>query len=82
MKTINLESPSNEIRNLLQEASHDDVLVRLDDGSEFMLTAVDDFDRELALTRRNEKLMALLDERTKQTETVPFAEVKRQLALK
>jgi hypothetical protein len=41
--------------------------------------AVDDFDQEVARTRRNEKLMALLDTRAKQTETVTLDEVKRQL---
>ena len=81
MKTIELPTPSNEVGDLLEQAQDDDVLLRLDDGREFMLTAVDDFDYEIVRTRRNEKLMALLDERAKQTQTVTFAEVKRQLGL-
>jgi mRNA-degrading endonuclease RelE of RelBE toxin-antitoxin system len=40
-----------------------------------------DFDEEIARTRQNAKLMALLDERAKQSQTVPLDEVKRQLGL-
>ncbi|NJL19705.1 MAG: hypothetical protein HC895_00985 [Leptolyngbyaceae cyanobacterium SM1_3_5] len=43
--------------------------------------AIDDFDIEVARTRQNEKLMALLDERAKQTQPVSIDEVKRRLGL-
>jgi hypothetical protein len=66
---------------LLEQARQEDILVRAADGTEFMLTAVEDFDEEIARTRRNAKLMALLDTRAKQTQTVPVDEVKRQLVL-
>jgi hypothetical protein len=39
----------------------------------------DDFEDEVAETRRNAMLMALLDERGKQAATIPLDEVKRQL---
>jgi len=57
------------------------VIVRLADGSEFILSAIDDFDVEIARTRRNQKLMALVDERAKQTQAIPLDEVKRRLGL-
>ena len=41
------------------QARHDDLIVRLADGSEFLLVAIDDFDREIARTRANPRLMAL-----------------------
>jgi hypothetical protein len=56
-------------------------LRRAADGTEFLLTPVEDFDQEIARTRQNAKLMALLDERARQTRTVPLEEVKRQLGL-
>jgi hypothetical protein len=43
------------------------------------LGAVDDFDHEIARTRRNKRLMVLLDERAGQTRTIPLDEVKRRL---
>ena len=79
MKTVTIEGGSEEIRALLEQAREEDVIVRLSDGSEFMLSAVDDFDHEIVRTRRNEKLMALLDERAAQTQTISLDEVKRQL---
>ncbi len=79
MKTVTIKGGSEEIRALLDQARDEDVIVRLSDGSEFMLSAVDDFDHEVARTRHNEKLMALLDERAGQTRTIPLDEVKRQL---
>jgi hypothetical protein len=66
---------------LLDQARHEEVLLQSADGSEFLLVAVDDFAQEILRTRQNERLMALLDERAQQTQTVPLDEVKRQLGL-
>jgi hypothetical protein len=79
MKTVAITEGSAEIRALLDQAREEDLIVRLDDGSEFLLSAIDDFDQEVARTRQNEKLMALLDERVGQTRTIPLDEVERQL---
>jgi hypothetical protein len=81
MKVIDIPSQANEINTLLDQARQDDLLVRSADGREYMLTAVEDFDWEIARTRQNQKLMAFLDARAKQTATLPLAEVKRQLGL-
>ncbi len=81
MKTVAVPPQAVEINALLEQARDDELLVRTADGSEFLLTAVDEFDEEIARTRQNAKLMALLDERAKQSKTVPLDEVKRQLGL-
>jgi hypothetical protein len=81
MKAIPVSKDSAEISALLEQARTEDVIVRLADGTEFIISAVDDFDIEIARTRQNEKLMALLDERAKQTQTVSIEEVQRQLGL-
>ena len=70
---------SEEIMALLEQARDDDVIVRIDDGSEFLLSIIDDFDHEIVRTRRNEKLMMLLDSRTRQTRTIPLDEDERSL---
>lgn len=79
MKTVTITRGSAEMRALFDQARDEDVVVRMDDGSEFLLSAIDDFDHEIAHTRQNEKLMALLDERAGQTQTIPIEEVKRRL---
>jgi len=81
MKTINLPSISTEVNHLLDQARQDDVLVRLADGSEFLLIAVDEFDQEIAKSRDNPRLIALLEARAGQTATIPLDDVKRRLNL-
>jgi len=63
---------SPDIAGLLEQARNDDIVVRLPDGSEFLLVAIDDFDREVARSRANPQLMALLEARARQRETVPL----------
>jgi len=81
VKTVNVPPQAAEINALLEQARDDELLVRTADGSEFLLTAIDEFDQEIARTRQNAKLMALLDERAKQPQTIPLDDVKRQLGL-
>jgi hypothetical protein len=81
MKTIDLAQTSPDVALLLDQARNDDLILRLADGSEFLLVAVDDFDHEIARTRNNPKLMALLESRAKQATTIPLDEVKRRLGL-
>jgi hypothetical protein len=81
MKTITIPLQAVEVNAILAQARYEDVLVLAADGGEFMLTAIDDFDEEIARARRNDKLMALLNERAKQSQTIPLEEVKRQLGL-
>jgi hypothetical protein len=81
MKTVKVPAGSSEINDLLDKAGHEDIVVRTADGRKFMVVAIDDFDLEVARTRRNKKLLALLDARAKTTETIPLVEAKRRLGL-
>jgi hypothetical protein len=81
MKTINLPHVSQDVSQLLDEARRDDIVVQLADGSEFIVIAIEDFDREIARSRNNPRLMAVLEARAAQTTTVPLDEAKRRLGL-
>jgi hypothetical protein len=81
MKTVTVTESAVEVHKLLDQARNEDILVRASDGAEFLVTAIDEFDQELARTRQNAKLMSLLDERAKQSRTISLNEVKRQLGL-
>ena len=81
MKTIDVPRDATELHMLLDQAREEDVLIRTADGSEFLLRIVDVFDLEIARTRKNAALMELLDERARQTETIPLDEVKNRLGL-
>lgn len=81
MKVINVSLPDPHFQAVLDQARTEDVIVQLGDGSEFLLAAIDDFDREVAATRKNERLMAFLDRRAAQTESYSIEEVKRRLGV-
>ena len=79
MRTVTISRRARAINALLQQARRHNLIIRSPDGHEFILAEVDDFDREIELTRQNKQLMALLDRRAKQTHTVPLKQVKQQL---
>lgn len=84
MKIVNVSRQAKTVNALLDKAREENVIVKTADGSEFVLSFIDDFDREIALQRNNEKLMAYLDEcvrRAKREKGIPLEEVKRQLGL-
>lgn len=49
---------------------------------EFILAEINDFNREIELTRQDKALMKLLDQRGRQRQTFKGREVKEQLGLK
>jgi hypothetical protein len=55
--------------------------VRLADGRESIVVAIDDFDDEIARTRANPKITALLDARAKSSATLFLDEARRSLRL-
>lgn len=81
MKVVSVSLPDPHFQAVLDQARTEDIIVQLGDGSEFLLTAIDDFDREVAAARKNEKLMAFLDRRAAQTERFSMEEVKQRLGL-
>ena len=81
MKTVTISRRARGINALLEQARRRNLILRSADGHEFILAEVDDFDREIELTRQNKELMALLDQRAKQIKTIPLDEVKAELGL-
>ena len=60
MKTVTISSSARGIRKLLARASEGNLILRAPDGREFILAEIDDFNREIELTRENKALMKLL----------------------
>ena len=81
MKTVTVPKRARGVNALLKQAQRQNLIVRSSDGSEFILAEVDNFDREIELTRQNKELMELLDHRTRQTNIVSLKEAKAQLGL-
>jgi hypothetical protein len=81
MKTVNISTKAKTINSLLKKAQRGGLILRSPEGQEFILAEIDDFNREIELTRQNKALMRLLNARGKQTKTFNASEVKKQLGL-
>jgi hypothetical protein len=81
MKTIAVSMNDKELQELLEQAKKENLILRTPDGIEFVLAEIDDFDREIELTRQNEELMALLESRASQAATVSLSQLKTDLGL-
>ena len=79
MKTIDVNSHSEELNALLRQALEENIVLRTPDGHEFVLAEIDDFGREIELTRQNKELMKLLDRRGREKAAVSLAEARRKL---
>ncbi|OCQ95026.1 hypothetical protein BCD67_02795 [Oscillatoriales cyanobacterium USR001] len=81
---IDVPIDSTALISLLTEAKQENLILRTADGLEFVLAEInnfDPFDREIELTRQNQELMALLNDRGQQTKTISAAEVRARLGL-
>jgi len=52
MKTITISRRARSLHGLLRQARKENVILRSPDGDEFILAEVDDFNREIELTRQ------------------------------
>jgi hypothetical protein len=76
MRTITVSPRARSVNALLKRARRENVILRSPEGDEFILAELDDFNREIELTRQNRALMEFLEARARQTETVSFEEAK------
>lgn len=82
MKTVSVSKRSRAVKALLDQAREEDVVVRAEDGTQFVIRAIDEFGREIEAQRRNKKLMAYLDRCAQDTEWTPLSEVESRLGLR
>lgn len=82
MKSLELVGDTVRAIELLKQAGDEDLIVRLPDGSCFLLAAIDESDVEVLATRRIAALMQFLDARAKHPQTISLDEVKQRLGLK
>jgi hypothetical protein len=72
MKNINIPDKSSELMSLLEQARHEDLVLQLSDGSQFILSAVkktNEYEVEMAQERGDAHLQAVLDERARGNST-------------
>lgn len=81
MKTIAISRRTKTVNALLKRARRENVILRSPDGDEFILAEIEDFNREIELTRQNKALMRLLKARARQAETISLEEAKTRLGI-
>lgn len=81
MKTIELSIELPPLREVLEMAAEESVLLRTPEGREFVLSEVDDLDEEVALIRQNQELLRFLEERSREGERFTLDEVRKKLDL-
>jgi hypothetical protein len=79
MKAINLSTASPTLADVLGLAGEENVILETAEGRRFLLAEIDDFAEEVEAVQQNEALMHLLNERSKETKTLPLQKVRAQL---
>ena len=80
-KTVTISSRARTLNDLLKQALQENLILRTADGREFILAEIDDFDREIELTRQNKEFMRLLDRRGQEKATISSADARRRLGI-
>lgn len=78
MKTIEITTSLPSLSELLQFALNENVLLKNQNGEEFVLASLDGFEAEVESLRHNDDFIAFLDARAKEPK-IPFAEAKARL---
>jgi hypothetical protein len=81
MKIVKVSAKARTVNALLKQAIRENLVLQSEDGREFILAEIDDFDREIELTRRNKELMRLLDRRGREKAMISLEEAKARLGI-
>lgn len=78
MKTIELLSAPTTLEQLLALALNENILIKGQNGVEFILATVDDFESEVESLQHNDEFIAFLDTRAKEPK-IPIEEARKRL---
>lgn len=81
MRVIDISEKPISINEILNSANAENIILKAADGREFVLAELDNFDRELELTKQHKELMDFLERRSEEKNTYTLEEVKQQLGL-
>ena len=81
MRTLDVSKELPSVKDLLELAGGENLILRTAEGREFILAEIDDFDRELELVRQSKELMEFLEQRSLEEKTFTLSEVREKLGL-
>ncbi|MEC4819715.1 MAG: hypothetical protein SAK29_41570 [Scytonema sp. PMC 1069.18] len=79
MRTIDISTTNPNLTEILSLASEETIIIRTPEGREFVISEVDDFIHEVALTEQNQELMEFLAQRSKETKRHSLSKVRDML---
>jgi len=81
MRTVEISNPFLTGGELIESFNKENIILRTPEGRMFAFAEIDDFDREIQLTRDNKELINFLDARSKETKTCTLAQMRQRLGL-
>lgn len=81
MKSLDVSINVPSVKELLDLASDENIILTTSEGREFVLAEIDDFDRELELIRENDELIEFLRLRSSEDTTFTLNEVREKLGV-
>jgi hypothetical protein len=81
MKTIELDQSNLTIVELIALAEEDTLILRKIDGSEFVLSAIDDLSAEVETLSQNQEFMDFLVDRSRSAKRVSLEEARKRLGI-
>ena len=81
MKTIDLSQFRGDLREVLDLAAEENVVLTTTNGRQFVVAEIDDFEAEVRLVRENRELMEFLRQRSAPGKTYTLDEVRKELNL-
>lgn len=79
MKTVNLEEEKMNLKEVINLARKEPVLLLTPDGEEFFISEADDFEKEVETLRRSTAFQRFLDERSECKHRVPLEEIEKEI---
>lgn len=81
MKTIELAQSNLTVQELIELAEEEALILRKLDGTEYVLSVVDDFAAEVEALQQNTEFMDFLARRSRSTKRVSLAEARKRLGI-
>jgi archaellum biogenesis protein FlaJ (TadC family) len=81
MKTINLDESNPTLNEVISLANTDVVLLRNSLGKMFVVSAVDEFDVEVEILKKNEEFMTFLRDLSQEKSSTSLKELREDLGL-
>lgn len=81
MKTIELTSHAPSVQELVALAGEGAVIIKTEQGRQFVLAEVDEFELEVELLKNSPAFLAFLEQRSKQRGATTLADLRQELGL-